>query len=177
MATDAAQQPDPSGARTGVLRAVRAAAARPGRGFAKPAVDAVDLRVSHGAVGDLHAGTRALRQVHLVDVARYDLLRRVGADVADGYLGENVTTAGVDLLRLGLDARLQLGADAVVSLTGQRYPRHEDPATDPVGLGLDEAGVPVGRVGVFAVVTRPGRVRAGDRLTVLDEGSGALPVL
>lgn len=160
-----------------VVLAVRAAGSRPAHGFAKPAVASVTLRVEHGVDGDLHAGTRARRQVHLVDVARYDRLRAGGDDVADGYLGENVTTAGVDLLGLGDGARLRLGADAVVRLTGQRFPRHEDPATDPAGLHLDGDGVPVGRVGVFAVVERAGDVAAGDPVEVLDPGRGALPVL
>lgn len=160
-----------------VVLAVRSRATRPERGFAKPGVDRLDLRAAHGAVGDLHAGTRRLREVHLVDEARYRTLRAGGADVADGYLGENVTTRGVDLLALHLGARLRLGATAVLRLTGVRWPRHEDPATDPVGLSLDDDGVPVGRVGVFAVVEVGGTVRAGDGVVLLEPGSGPLPVL
>lgn len=156
---------------------VRRAGERPARGFAKPAVDRLDLRPAHGAAGDRHAGTRRLREVHLVDVARYGLLRAGGADVADGYLGENVTTHGLDLLALAAGARLRLGATAVLRVTGIRYPRHEDPATDPVGLSLDDDGVPVGRVGVFAVVEVGGTVEAGDPVVLLAAGSGALPVL
>ncbi|MGJ7440755.1 MOSC domain-containing protein [Aquipuribacter sp. MA13-6] len=160
-----------------VVLAVRSVAARPERGFAKPAVDALTLRASHGAVGDLHAGTRRSREVHLVGVERYDLLRAAGADVADGYLGENVTTRGVDLLSLPLRTRLRLGPVAVLVVTGLRFPRHEDPSTDRVGLSLDADGVPVGRVGVFAVVEVGGTVRAGDEVVVLEQGSGSPPVL
>lgn len=152
---------------------VHAAAERPAAGFAKPAVDVVALVVDHGVAGDVHA-ERALRQVHLVDAARYDLLRASGADLGPGDLGENVTTTGVDLLGLGTGARLRLGADAVVEVTGVRHPRHEDPTLDPDALHLDDDGVPVGRVGVFAVVLSGGEVRAGDPLTVLDAGTGGL---
>lgn len=152
---------------------VHAAAERPAAGFAKPAVDVVALVVDHGVAGDVHA-ERALRQVHLVDAARYDLLRASGADLGPGDLGENVTTTGVDLLGLGTGARLRLGADAVVEVTGVRHPRHEDPTLDPDALHLDDDGVPVGRVGVFAVVLSGGEVRAGDPVTVLDAGAGGL---
>ncbi len=160
-----------------VVLAVRSLAARAERGFAKPAVGRLDLRASHGAVGDLHAGTRRLREVHLVDVARYETLRAGGAGVAVGYLGENVTTRGLDLLSLPLGSRLRLGPEAVLVVTGLRSPRHEDPATDPVGLSLDPDGVPVGRVGVFAVVEVGGVVRAGDAVVVLELGTGTPPVL
>lgn len=160
-----------------VVLAVRSLATRADRGFAKPAVAALDLRASHGAVGDLHAGTRRLREVHLVDVARYEALAAGGADVTPGYLGENVTTRGLDLLALPLGSRLRLGPDAVLVVTGLRSPRHEDPATDPVGLVLDPDGVPVGRVGVFAVVEVGGVVRAGDEVVVVGLGAGTPPVL
>lgn len=161
-----------SGASPTVLE-VHAAAERPAAGFAKPAVEVVDLVVDHGVAGDVHA-ERALRQVHLVDASRYDLLRASGADLGPGDLGENVTTTGVDLLGLGTGARLRLGERAVVAVTGIRHPRHEDPTLDPEALHLDGDGVPVGRVGVFAVVLEAGQVRAGDAVAVLEVGSGAL---
>lgn len=153
--------------------AVHAAGARPAAGFAKPTVGRVSLQVGVGVAGDLHAGARALRQVHLVDVARYGLLHAGGADVEPGYLGENVTTTGLDLLGLGQGALLRLGPDALVRLSGMRFPRHDDPATDPVGLRLDEDGVPVGRVGVFAVVVAAGAVAAGDPVSVEEDGDGS----
>ena len=151
--------------------AVHAADVAPASGFAKPARSVVRLEATLGVEGDRH-GDRPLRQVHLVDAARYGLLRGGGHDVGPGYLGENVTTSGVDLLSLKTGAVLRLGAAARVRVTGLRHPRHEDPATDPVGLSLDADGVPVGRVGVFAVVETPGEVRAGDPVVVEDAGDG-----
>lgn len=157
--------------------AVHAAATAPAAGFAKPTREVVRLEPAHGVEGDRHGG-RPLRQVHLVDAARYDALRASGAAVAPGYLGENVTTTGIDLLALSCGAVLRLGPGVRVRLTGSRHPRHEDPATDPVGLSLDGDGVPVGRVGVFAVVLAPGEVRAGDAVVLEDPGDGSpLPPL
>jgi MOSC domain-containing protein YiiM len=152
---------------------VHAAAERAATGFAKPRVDQVSLLVDHGVAGDVHAD-RALRQVHVVDASRYDLLRDSGATLGPGDLGENVTTVGVDLLALRTGALLRLGEHAQVRVTGVRFPRYEDPATDPDALHLDADGVPVGRVGVFAVVVTAGLVRAGDPVTVLDQGQEPL---
>ncbi len=171
--------------------AVHAARSRPAAGFAKATLERVHLQVDHGVLGDHHAGSRALRQVHLVDVARYDLLRAGGVDVGPGHLGENVTTSGVDLLALGPGALLRLGGSsssnvggstggdparaggALLRVTGVRFPRHDDPATDPVGVLLDPDGVPVGRVGVFAVVLQAGDVAAGDPVVVEHPGDVA----
>jgi MOSC domain-containing protein YiiM len=169
---DDAALPGPVGTSPAVLE-VHAASERPAAGFAKPAVDVVTLVVDHGVAGDVHA-ERALRQVHLVDGSRYALLRASGADLHPGDLGENVTTTGVDLLGLGTGARLRLGENAVVEVTGIRHPRHEDPTLDPDALHLDEDGIPVGRVGVFAVVLAAGEVRAGDPVSVLDAGASPL---
>ena len=160
--------PEQSAVQPAVL-AVHAADAAPATGFAKPTRPVVRLEVARGVEGDRHSG-RPLRQVHLVDASRYGLLQSGGWDVGPGYLGENVTTTGVDLLRLTTGAVLRLGATAAVRVTGVRHPRHEDPATDPVGLSLDEAGVPAGRVGVFAVVETGGEVRAGDAVVVEELG-------
>lgn len=156
------------------MLAVHAAEVAPAAGFAKPARPSVRLEVAHGVSGDRHGG-RPGRQVHLVDAGRYDLLRAGGTappGVRPGYLGENVTTSGIDLLALATGALLRLGATAQVRVTGVRYPRHEDPATDPVGVSLDADGVPVGRVGVFAVVEASGEVRPGDPVHVEDPGDG-----
>ncbi len=151
---------------------------RPGDGLRQArAADGRRLEEDREAsTGDRHAG-RALRQVHLVDEARYALLAAgghgAGRDLGPGYLGENVTTAGVDLLAPQPPARSSAWPGRPpCALTGVRHPRHEDPATDPVGLCLDADGVPVGRVGVFAVVETGGEVRAGDRVACWAPGTG-----
>src|SRR6266478_8100112 len=55
-----------------------------------------------------------LRQVHLIHAELHDELRASGFSVRAGEMGENITTRGVDLLRLPVGARLYLGAEAVV---------------------------------------------------------------
>lgn len=159
--------------------AVHLAGSPPPTGFAKERVETVVLRVDHGVEGDRHARPGgSLRQVHLVDASRYEVLRSGGADVGPGYLGENVTTSGLDLPGLPTGTVLRLGSSATVRLTGVRWPRHEQPGSDRVRLHLDPDGVPVGRVGVFAVVVTGGEVRAGDPVDVERPGDGTpLPPL
>ena len=46
-----------------------------------------------------------LRQVHLIPGELLEFLRTIGYDVLPGELGENITTAGLELERLPLKAR------------------------------------------------------------------------
>jgi MOSC domain-containing protein YiiM len=104
--------------------------------FSKFAAAAIVLVPGLGVEGDAHAGATIkhrsrvardpsqpnLRQVHLLQSELFPELMARDFAVWPGDLGENVTTAGVDLLALPTGARLRLGASAVVELTGLRNP-------------------------------------------------------
>ncbi len=90
----------------------------------------------YGIEGDAHAGPTVkhrsrvaknptqpnLRQVHLIHAELHEELRALGFNLQPGDMGENVTTRGVELLKLPRGTRLRLGPDALVELTGQRNP-------------------------------------------------------
>ena len=85
-------------------------------------------------------------------------------------MGENVTTTGLDLLALPTGARLRLGADAVVEVTGLRHPcvqldRFQDGLMEAT-LARDDDGGLVRRAGVMSVVVEGGEVRPGDPVAV-----------
>jgi MOSC domain-containing protein YiiM len=108
--------------------------------------------------------------VHLIPSELFESLREFGYDLRPGDLGENVTTAGLDLERIPLGTRIQLGPAASVELTGLRTPCV---LIDRFQAGLkrhvvssEKAGLPF-KCGVLGVVTRGGRVAAGDPARVL----------
>ena len=87
-----------------------------------------------------------------------------------GQLGENITTAGIDLLALPVGTRLHLGADAVVEVTGMR-----DPCSmiDKFQQGLkktlkttDASGRILRKAGIMGIVVVDGTVAPGDELRV-----------
>lgn len=148
--------------------------------FSKTSTASVQLLEGLGVEGDAHAGVYDrhrsharynprqpnLRQVHLI---QGELLAEL--DVAPGSLGENVTTAGVDLLALSAGTRIHLGGEAVVVLTGLRNPcvqidRYREGLLKRV-LARDDDGTTILRAGVMAVVLRGGVVRAGDVVQVV----------
>ena len=85
-------------------------------------------------------------------------------------MGENVTTRGVDLLGLPTGARLRLGDEAVVEVTGLRNPCAQldkiQPGLMAATLERDAAGGLVRKAGIMAVVVAGGEVRPGDRIVV-----------
>ena len=85
-------------------------------------------------------------------------------------MGENVTTRGVDLLSLPKKARLHLGDDAVIEVTGLRNPCRKlnriQPGLMAAMLERDPAGNLVRKAGVMSIVIVGGEVQAGDPIRV-----------
>lgn len=152
--------------------------------FSKRIEGRIRLLAGLGVEGDAHLGRTVqhrsriardptqpnLRQVHLLQAELHDELRGQGFEVAAGQLGENVTTRGLDVLGLPTGARLQLGATAVVQVTGLRNPCRQlndfRPGLIAACLDRDEAGRLVRKAGVMAIVVTGGEVRPGDSIAV-----------
>jgi MOSC domain-containing protein YiiM len=85
-------------------------------------------------------------------------------------MGENVTTRGVDLLELPTGARLLLGDNAVVEITGLRNPCIQldrfRPGLMAATLDRDEQGNLIRKAGVMAIVVTGGEVRPGDPIRI-----------
>lgn len=163
---------------------VVAVASSPDHGFGKQVSPSVRVVAGHGVLGDAHAGVTVqhrsrvradptqpnLRQVHLVHAELLEELAGAGFDVSPGDLGENVTTRGVDLLGLPRGARLAIGPDVVLEVTGLRNPCRQ---IDDFRAGLlrrvvgrDDDGEVMRRAGVMAVVEHGGTITAGDDVVV-----------
>jgi MOSC domain-containing protein YiiM len=164
---------------------VVASVSRSGRHtFSKPVVLTIRLLPGLGVEGDAHLGEKVkhrsrvrknpddpnLRQVHLIHEELFAELRRGGFDVGPGGIGENVTTRGIDLLGLSTGARLRLGPDAVVEITGLRNPCSQldgfRPGLMAAVLGRDAEGRLVRKCGVMAIVISGGDVKVGDAITI-----------
>ncbi|MBB4304476.1 MOSC domain-containing protein YiiM [Rhodobium orientis] len=163
---------------------VLAVAASPGHAFSKEPQPGITLVAGLGVAGDGHAGSTVqhrsrvrrdptqpnLRQVHLIHGELLDELAEKGFDIAPADLGENITTAGLDLLALPRGTRLAVGADAVVEITGLRNPcaQIDDfrQGLLKAVIGRDAAGRPVPKAGVMGIVLAGGAVRPGDAVVV-----------
>jgi MOSC domain-containing protein YiiM len=152
--------------------------------FTKATQDCIRLIEGLGVENDAHLGTTVkhrtlvrrdptapnLRQVHLIHEELREELRNAGFVFGPGEIGENVTTRGLDLLSLPRGTRLQLGADAVVEITGVRNPCRQLDAFQQ-GLtaalfGRDAQGNIIRKAGIMGIVLAGGDVRPGDSIAV-----------
>ncbi|MGW7407588.1 MOSC domain-containing protein [Streptomyces sp. NPDC054833] len=150
--------------------------------FTKPNRASITLLAGLGVEGDVHAGVTVkhrsrvavdptqpnLRQVHLIHEELFDEVGEAGFQVAPGQLGENVTTRGIDLLRLPVGTLLCIGEEAVIEVTGLRNPCVQ---IDNFRQGLlkrvvgrDDAGNVVRKAGIMSIVKQGGVVRPGDTI-------------
>jgi len=163
---------------------VTAVSSSPAHTFSKPTQGSIRLLAGLGVEGDAHLGETVrhrsrvkadpsqpnLRQVHLLHAELHDELRAAGFAVAAGQMGENVTTRGIDLLRLPTGTRLHLGATAVVEVTGLRNPCAQIDGFQSgllaAVLGRDEQGNLIRKAGVMGIVLDGGEVRPGDPIRI-----------
>jgi MOSC domain-containing protein YiiM len=152
--------------------------------FSKKPVDKIKLVENLGVAGDAHAGVTVkhrsrvardltqpnLRQVHLLQAELLDSLAANGFAVGAGDIGENILTRGVDLLALSTGTLLNVGASAIIQITGLRNPcqqlnNFQSGLTTAV-LETDADGNLVRKAGVMGIVLAGGEVSAGDAIIV-----------
>jgi MOSC domain-containing protein YiiM len=145
----------------------------------------ISLLAGLGVEGDAHMGvtvkhrsrvaadpTQAnLRQVHLIHSELHDQLHARGFQVQPGEMGENITTRNLDLLALPVGARLRIGLEAILEITGLRNPCLQldglEPGLMKAVLGRDPDGNLVRMAGIMGVVIAGGLVQAGDQIYVV----------
>ncbi len=151
--------------------------------FSKETRGSISLLEGLGVDGDAHCGATVkhrsrvaadpsqpnLRQVHLIHGELFETLKESGHLVAPGDLGENITTQGIDLLALPVGARLRIG-ETVVTVTGLRNPCQQingfqSGLLKQVVRNVGDCKV-VRLAGVMGIVSRGGRVAAGDPIDV-----------
>ncbi|HNW64905.1 MAG TPA: MOSC domain-containing protein [Piscinibacter sp.] len=168
-----------------MLAKVVAVHSSPQHAFSKADHPSIELIEGHGVKGDAHFGVTVkhrsrvardptqpnLRQVHLLHQELLRELAAKGLAVSPGQMGENITTRGLELLRMSVGTRLRIGSTAVVELTGLRNPCAQIESFKPGLLAavLDKAndGSLIRKAGVMGVVLTGGLVYPGDEVVVV----------
>ncbi len=163
---------------------VTAVSQSPTHTFTKSNLGCIQLLAGLGVEGDAHLGKTIqhrsrvardprqpnLRQVHLIHAELHDELQTVGFAVSAGQMGENITTRGIDLLKLPTGTQLHLGNTAVIKVTGLRNPcaqlDHFQTGLMAAVLERDEHGTLIRKAGIMAIVLTSGEVRPGDPIIV-----------
>ena len=125
-----------------------------------PVPGMVELRPGWGIVGDCHAGTPG-RDVSL-------LPREALGGVAYGGYGENIDTAGLDILELPEGTVLSIGASIRIQIT-----QHGKNCPSRCAIYYQLGNCIMQEKGVFAVVLEGGEIMVGDEIKVEGAPSSA----
>jgi MOSC domain-containing protein YiiM len=125
---------------------------------------------------EIHGGSR--QALLLITAEGIEELTRLGFALYAGALGENITTRGLDRRGLRLGQQWSIGTDVIVELTKIRVPCKTIHVYSPeIQTAIYDAAVKEGDPsstrwglsGFYARVIRPGAIRCGDAITLLDQ--------
>lgn len=142
---------------------VRAISVSEKRGTRKTNVPEARLKMDFGIVGDAHPA-QWHRQVSLMAVESIDKMIAAGDTVWPGEFVENITTEGINLLKLSIGTKPEIGSDTEVELTQIGKECH---SRCEILERVGDCIMP--REGVFARVTKPGAIKVGDGIEVLND--------
>jgi len=133
------------------------------KGVRKKPVEEVTLLTDYGIEGDAHASSEWHRQVSLLAMESISKMQYMGFDVVAGDFAENITTEGINLIKLPVGTKLFIGKDVEVEVTQIGKKCHTKCA---IYYQAGDCVMP--KEGIFVKVINGGRIKAGDIISVND---------
>ncbi len=129
------------------------------KGTKKEAVAEGLFKEDYGLIGDAHADCLPNRQVSLLAIESIEKMQSLGFNLSPGDFAENITTKGIDLLRLPIGTRIFVGGEVSLEVTQIGKECHAGCA---IRRQIGECIMP--EEGIFARVAKGGLVKPGDRV-------------
>ncbi len=133
----------------------------PEKGVRKVNVVQSCLLPEFGLKDDAHAG-KWHRQVSLLALESINKMVRLGLQVGPGDFAENITTQGLDLLKLPVGTRFRIGENSLLEVTQIGKVCHTRCA---IYYQAGDCVMP--KEGIFARVLEGGEIKVGDEIHVL----------
>jgi MOSC domain-containing protein YiiM len=131
------------------------------KGVRKKPVKEALIKTDFGIEGDAHSSSKWHRQVSLLALESIKKMQVMGLKVKPGDFAENITTEGIDLLKLPVGIKIAIGDDveAEVSQIGKKcHTRCEI---------YNQAGDCImPKEGIFVKILKGGKIKEGDEITV-----------
>jgi len=132
------------------------------KGEKKTPVPSVILKKEWGIEGDAHAGNWE-RQVSLLAQESIQKMSSRGLSLSTGDFAENITTSGIDLLKLKIGSKLILGDEVKLEITQIGKECHQRCAIFyQVGFCV------MPEEGVFARVLKGGMISPRDKIRIVE---------
>ncbi len=132
------------------------------KGVRKRPVNEVILKTNYGIKGDAHASSKWHRQVSLLALESIKKMQAIGLKVKPGDFAENITTEGIDLLKLPLGTRMAIGENTEVEVSQRGKECHTK-----CNIYYEAGDCVMPREGIFAKVIKGGKIKKGDKITVV----------
>jgi MOSC domain-containing protein YiiM len=132
------------------------------KGIVKKEQASVLFRENWGIEGDAHGGDWH-RQVSLLAAESIDLVKEVLPSLEKGAFAENIITRGIDLAKIGIGDKLQIGDSVIIQVTQIGKECHNSGCAIKKATG--DCIMP--REGIFSKVISGGAVVPGDKIVKL----------
>ena len=132
------------------------------KGTSKYPVNAGELKVNCGLVGDAHAGgADRAREISLLAIESIEKMNRTGFDFHAGDFAENITTSGIELVSLPIGTNLKVGKTVVLEVTQIGKICHN---RCNIFYAVGDCVMP--REGIFAKVLTGGEIKVDDEIEI-----------
>lgn len=132
------------------------------KGTKKKPVETATLIEDHGLSGDAHAG-KWHRQVCLLAIESIKTMRAKGLEVSPGDFAENITTEGINLLKVKIGQKISLNENIVLEVT-----QIGKECLTPCAIGAQVGMCIVPTKGIFAKVIKGGEIKKGDSIKIVE---------
>ncbi len=140
------------------------------KGVRKTNIDHVNLIEGFGLENDAHGG-KWHRQVSLLAQESIQFMREKGLDVVAGNFAENITTEGIDLMKLAVGDHLKLGkTELIISQLGKI-------CHNRCAIYHQAGDCVMPREGIFGVVLTGGKISVGDEVEILATKSDSVALV
>jgi MOSC domain-containing protein YiiM len=130
------------------------------KGIRKKPVREAEIITDHGIKDDAHASGTWHRQISLLALESIKKMQDLGLKVKPGDFAENITTEGIDLIKLPVGTRMKIGdVEAEVSQIGK-----ECHTRCAIYYQAGDCVMP--KEGIFVKVLKGGKIRVGDPIEV-----------
>lgn len=132
------------------------------KGVPKRTIEEGIFKIDHGLVGDAHAGNWH-RQVSLLGIESIDKMKALGVEgLCTGKFAENLTTEGLELWKLPVGTKLQIG-ETIQEVTQIGKECHTKCA---IYHQVGNCVMPTD--GIFTKILKEGTIRPGDIISVIE---------
>ncbi|MEW6214498.1 MAG: MOSC domain-containing protein [Nitrospirota bacterium] len=131
------------------------------KGIRKKPVKEAEIKTDFGIEGDAHASGKWHRQVSLLALESIKKMQDLGLKVNPGDFAENITTEGIDLLKLPLGTKITIGKEVEVEVSQIGKECH---TRCSIYYLAGDCVMP--KEGIFVKVLRGGKIKKGDKIVV-----------